>query len=118
MESPQEKKNNKLFYSIGEVAEMFNVKVSLIRYWENEFDILKPQRNKKGNRLFTQRDIDNLRMIFILVRERGLTIAGVKKKLQDNRQDTINNIEVVKRLEDVRAQLVNIVNLLKSKPNE
>ena len=110
--------NKKLFYTIGEVAQMFNVKVSLIRYWENEFDILKPQRNKKGNRLFTQADLDNLRMIFILVRERGLTIAGVKKKLHDNRQDTINNIEVVQRLEAVRGQLVDIVNILKSKPNE
>ena len=92
----KEKKVEKLYYSIGEVAEMFNVNASLIRFWEKEFDIIKPKKNKKGNRFFTMQDIDNIQLIYHLVKERGLTLNGAKKKLRDNREDTNNNYEVVK----------------------
>ena len=76
----------KLFYSIGEVAEMFDVNASLIRFWEKEFDIIKPKKNKKGNRLFTPEDIDNFKVIYNLVKEQGLTLDGAKKYLKDNKK--------------------------------
>ena len=91
----KEKKIEKLFYPIGEVAEMFNLSVSSIRYWEKEFDILKPKKNKKGNRMFTKKDVDNLRIIYHLTKERGFTLEGAKKKLRENKADTIENIEII-----------------------
>ena len=98
----------KVYYSIGEVAKMFDVNTSLIRFWEKEFDIIKPQKNKKGNRLFTQRDVDNFHIIFHLVKERGFTLQGAKDKLKENKEDTINNIEVVKSLENIKSFLLDI----------
>ena len=77
-------KSKKLYYSIGEVAKMFDVKTSLIRFWEKEFDIIKPKKNKKGNRLFTQEDVDNFHIIYHLVKERGFTLQGAKLKLKEN----------------------------------
>ncbi|MBR5643579.1 MAG: MerR family transcriptional regulator [Salinivirgaceae bacterium] len=108
----KEKKIEKLFYTIGEVAEMFDVNTSLIRYWEREFDIIKPQRNKKGNRLFTKNDVDNFYIIYHLVKERGLTLEGAKRKLHDNREDTINNFEVVKSLESIKEMLIEVKEML------
>ena len=104
----KEKKVEKLYYSIGEVASMFNVNASLIRYWEKEFDVLQPKKNKKGNRLFTSKDIDNIYIIYHLVKERGMTLKGVKKKLKENREDTINNVEVVKYLQNIKNLLIEI----------
>ncbi|MBA7532292.1 hypothetical protein ES705_24518 [subsurface metagenome] len=104
----KEKKVEKLYYSIGEVASMFNVNASLIRYWEKEFDILQPTKNKKGNRLFTSKDIDNIFIIYHLVKERGMTLKGVKKKLKENKEDTINNVEVVKYLQNIKNLLIAI----------
>ncbi len=104
----KEKKVEKLYYSIGEVADMFKVNASLIRFWEKEFDIIKPKKNKKGNRFFTKQDIDNIQLIYHLVKERGLTLSGAKKKLKDNREDTNNNFEVVKTLTQIRAMLLEI----------
>ena len=104
----KEKKVEKLYYSIGEVAGMFKVNTSLIRFWEKEFDIIKPKKNKKGNRFFTKQDIDNIQLIYHLVKERGLTLSGAKKKLKDNREDTNNNYEVIKTLTQIRAMLLEI----------
>ena len=73
---------DKLFYSMGEVAEMFDVNTSLIRHWESQFSILRPKRNKKGNRLFSPEDVENLKMIYHLVKERGMTLEGAKKALR------------------------------------
>lgn len=101
-------KPEKLFYSIGEVATMFGVNTSLIRYWENEFDALKPQKNKKGNRLFTQKDIDTLYLIWHLVKERGMTLNGAKKKLKENRSETEHNFELVKKLTEIKGLLIEI----------
>jgi DNA-binding transcriptional MerR regulator len=98
----------KIFYSIGEVAEMIGENPSLIRYWENQFDALKPHKNKKGTRLFTKEDIETIKLIHHLVKERGLTIKGAQQKLKDNREETINNFEIVQRLQVVRQQLVEI----------
>ena len=102
----KEKPIEKLYYSIGEVADIFEVNVSLLRFWEKEFDILKPKKNKKGNRMFTTKDLDNLKIIYHLVKERGYTLEGAKKKLKENKEDTINNIEIVNRLKDIRQFLV------------
>jgi DNA-binding transcriptional MerR regulator len=98
----------KIYFPIGEVAEMFGVNTSLIRYWEKEFDIIKPFRNKKGNRLFTQKDIDNFHVIFHLVKERGFTLQGAREKLRMNKQDTIDTVEIVKSLQQIKNFLVEI----------
>ena len=108
----KEQKIEKLFYTIGEVAAMFEVNTSLIRYWEKEFDIIKPQRNKKGNRLFTKKDVENFYIIYHLVKERGLTLEGAKRKMHDNREDTINNFEVVKSLESIKEMLLEVKDML------
>lgn len=100
--------SDKLYYSIGEVAEMFNVNVSLIRYWENEFNILKPKKNKKGNRLFTPKDIDYLHLIYHLVKERRLTLEGAKMKLKENKEDTLQNYEILKKLKNIKEMLLEI----------
>lgn len=101
-------KIEKVFYSIGEVAEMFNVNTSNIRFWENEFDILKPHKNAKGNRMFTNEDLKNLKIIYYLLKERGLTIKGAQKKLKENKEDTLQNFEVVNRLHEIRQMLIEI----------
>ncbi len=108
----REKEIEKLFWSIGEVAAMFNVKTSLIRYWEKEFDIIRPKKNKKGNRLFTKEDIDNFHLIFHLVKERGLTLKGAKKKIKENRNDAEKNFEIIKSLQDIRQQLLEARDIL------
>lgn len=104
----KEKEITKLYYPIGEVADMFSVSTSLIRYWENEFDILQPKKNGKGNRLFTQKDIENLHIIYHLVKERGYTLDGAKKKLKENKEDTINNFRLIQTLTKLRGFLVEI----------
>lgn len=103
-------KIEKVFYSIGEVAEIIGENQSLIRYWENQFDTLKPHKNKRGTRLFTKEDIETVKIIHHLVKERGLTLKGAQQKLKDNREETINNFGIVQRLQDVRQQLVEIRN--------
>lgn len=108
----KEKKVEKLFYSIGEVAKMFQVKPSLIRYWEKEFDVIKPRKNKKGNRLFTPADIDNFHLIFHLVKERGMTLRGAKMKLKENKEDTKQNFAVIKSLKEIKNQLLEVRNRL------
>jgi DNA-binding transcriptional MerR regulator len=98
----------KLYYTIGEVSKMFDVNTSLIRFWEKEFDIIKPKKNKKGNRLFTQNDVDNFYIIYHLVKERGYTLDGAKKKLAENKEDTVKNIEVVKSLKSIKDFLLDL----------
>tara|TARA_B100001758_G_C18178206_1_gene488014 strand:- start:288 stop:611 length:324 start_codon:yes stop_codon:yes gene_type:complete len=101
-------KENKLYYSIGETAKMFNLSVSNIRFWEKEFDILQPKKNKKGNRLFQNKDIENLKIIYHLLKERGFTIEGAKNKLRENKKDTIDNINIINRLKEIRHFLVSL----------
>ena len=98
----------KMFFPIGEVAKMFEVNTSLIRYWENEFDIIKPKKNAKGNRLFTKTDIENLKIIYHLVKERGFTLEGAKKKLKENKQDVINEQEIITHLQQVKSFLLDL----------
>lgn len=98
----------KLYYSIGEVAEMFDVNTSLIRFWEKEFSIIQPKKNRKGNRMFTPKDIENLQVIYHLLKERGYTIEGAKKKIKENKEDTLRESELVTKLQFVRAELEKI----------
>lgn len=102
----------KRYYKIGEVAKAFSVNTSLIRFWEKEFDLIKPKKNAKGNRLFTQDDVANFKLIFNLVKERGFTLDGAKQKLKKNPESTINNHEIISRLESVKAELNKIKNQL------
>jgi len=95
----------KRYYGIGEVAKAFNVNTSLIRFWEKEFDVLRPKKNAKGNRKFTPQDIKNLKFIYHLVKERGFTLEGAKTHLKENRQKTLNNFEIIEKLERVKAEL-------------
>ncbi len=98
----------KVYYSIGEVARMFNVNTSLIRFWEKEFDIIKPKKNKKGNRLFTQQDVDNFHIIYHLVKERGFTLQGAKDKIKDNAAEVTDNTEIIKSLDKLKAFLLEL----------
>ena len=102
----------KRYYKIGEVARAFGVNTSLIRFWENEFDVLKPKKNNKGNRLFTQQDLKNLQMIYFLVKEKGFTLEGAKKKLKENPDGVYSKHDLIMRLEDIKNQLTQIKNQL------
>ena len=102
------KETLKVYYSIGEVAKLFNVNASLIRFWGKEFDIIKPKKNKKGNRQFTQQDVDNFYIIYHLVKERGFTLQGAKDKLKDNTSETIDNTEIIKSLDKLKDFLLEI----------
>ena len=103
----------KLYYSIGEVAEMFGVSNSLIRYWETEFKVLKPHKNKKGDRRFMVKDIRTLERIYTLVKERGFTLEGAKKELKAKPKSTTNT-EIVERLRKVKSKLNDIMENLDS----
>lgn len=98
----------KRYYGIGEVAKAFGVNTSLIRFWEKEFDILKPKKNAKGNRKFTPEDIKNLKFIFHLVKERGFTLEGAKTHLKEEKKEALNNFEIVSKLENIKIQLLKI----------
>jgi DNA-binding transcriptional MerR regulator len=103
-----ERKIEKIYYTIGEVAEIFDVNQSLIRFWEKEFDILRPQKNKKGNRLFTKYDIENLKLIYHLVKERGYTLQGAKDKLRQNRENIVNTVQMIASLNQVKEFLLEL----------
>lgn len=96
---------SKLFYTIGEVADMFDVNTSLIRFWDNEFSVLKPKKNAKGNRLFTPTDIEYLQIIYHLVKEQGLTLKGAKKKIQLEKEGTQQTVAVIQKLTAIKGKL-------------
>ncbi len=95
----------KLYYSIGEVAKMFDVSKSLIRFWESEFDLLRPHKNSKGDRRFTQQNLNQFRLIYHLVKERGFTLEGAKKELKENKDRLIRKQEIVDNLYRLRGFL-------------
>lgn len=102
----------KRYYGIGEVAEAFKVNTSLIRFWEQEFDVIKPKKNAKGNRKFTPEDIKNLELIYHLVKERGFTLEGAKTHLKEEKHKTLSNFDIIRKLESVKAELINLKNQL------
>lgn len=101
---------DKRYYSIGEVAKAFDVNASLIRFWDNEFDILKPKKNAKGNRMFTPEDVKNLKLIYHLVKERGFTLEGARTHLKEGQKKTMDKFEIISKLEAIKVQLTNIKN--------
>lgn len=108
----KEKEIEKLYYSIGEVAEIFHVAPSLIRFWESEFDILQPKKNRKGNRQFTKEDIDNVRLIYHLVKEKGFTLQGAKEMIRNGSSSVRNKMQVIESLQGIRKFLEEIRNRL------
>jgi DNA-binding transcriptional MerR regulator len=102
----------KKYYSIGEVAEMFKINPSSLRYWETEFSIIKPKKNRKGNRLYTQQDIEHIRTIYHLVKEKGYTIAGAKEIIKNNLQKAKDLASTIKSLEKIKNFLIELKNNL------
>lgn len=109
----------KLYYSIGEVATMFGVNTSLIRFWDKEFDIITPKKNKKGNRLFTQKDIKNFNKIYDLVKNQGFTLEGARKALKrrapaqkeiETIEETTTSQDVIEKLETIKSRLIQLKN--------
>jgi DNA-binding transcriptional MerR regulator len=103
---------DKRYYSIGELAKAFGVNASLIRFWDSEFDILKPKKNAKGNRMFTPEDVKNLKLIYHLVKERGFTLEGAKTHLKEGQKKTLDKYDIINKLEAIKAQLLSIKNEL------
>ena len=104
----KEREIKKLFYTIGEVSKILNVNVSLVRFWDNEFDIIKPKKNKKGNRLFSENDLKNLKIIHHLLKNNGFTIKGAKKALKSKKNDFQKNIFLKERLLELKKFLVSL----------
>ena len=105
--------NHKIYYSISEVGHILDLNTSLIRLWEKEFDIIKPKKNSRGNRIFTKNDIHNLALIFHLLKEKKYTIQGAKKKIRENKEGVKRNFEIIKNLKNIRNQLSQIRDELK-----
>jgi DNA-binding transcriptional MerR regulator len=103
---------DKRYYSIGEVAKAFDVNASLIRFWDSEFDILKPKKNAKGNRMFTPEDVKNLQLIYHLVKERGFTLEGARTHLKEGQKKTLDKFDIISKLEAIKVELTNIKNKL------
>ncbi|MEM7104419.1 MAG: MerR family transcriptional regulator [Bacteroidota bacterium] len=95
----------KLYYSISEVSSMFDVSNSLLRFWESEFDFLKPKKNRKGDRKYTQKDIDNIKLIYHLVKEKGFTLEGAKREIKENKDNLKQKTQTIERLKEIRAFL-------------
>lgn len=102
----------KRYYSIGEIAKAFEVNTSLIRFWEKEFDILKPKKNAKGNRMFTPEDLKNLKLIYHLVKEKGFTLDGAKENLRNGHKKPMDTLEIISKLESIKNELQKLKNEL------
>ena len=102
----------KRYYRIGEIAKAFDVNASLIRFWDKEFEALKPKKNAKGNRRFTPEDVQNLKLIYNLVKERGYTLEGAKTYLKEQNQKSLNDFDIITKLERVKNELIKIKNQL------
>ena len=101
---------DKRYYSIGEVAKAFGVNASLIRFWDSEFEILKPKKNAKGNRMFTPEDVKNLQLIYHLVKERGFTLEGARTHLKEGQKKTLDKFDIITKLEGIKSELTAIKN--------
>ncbi|KAA6338356.1 HTH-type transcriptional repressor BluR [termite gut metagenome] len=101
-------KDSKLYYSISEVAKMFGVNRSLLRFWEKEFPQITPQKSDKGTRRYCKEDVKTIGMIYYLVREKGMTLPGARQKLKDNKEDTLCKYEIITRLKGIKEELLAI----------
>lgn len=115
MAMTEEDQSDKYYFSIGEVARMFNLSISNIRFWEQEFEILRPKKNKKGDRFFTRQDIDNLKIIYHLLKEKGYTIEGARKKLLQSPDQVNDRVAMIDSLKRVRSFLIQLRQQLDSK---
>jgi DNA-binding transcriptional MerR regulator len=104
----KERDISKLYYTMGEITQMFDVNASQIRFYEKEFDILQPKKNKKGNRLFTPEDVENLKIIFSLVKDKGFTLQGAKDYLRQNKTEVKENQKVIDSLERLKQFLLEV----------
>jgi DNA-binding transcriptional MerR regulator len=104
----KEREITKMYYTMGEVAAMFDVNQSLLRFYEKEFDILQPKKNKKGNRYFTPEDIENLKIIFNLINDKGYTLQGAKEYLKQNHNETKDNQSIIASLESIKSFLLEV----------
>ena len=101
-------KDLKLYYSISEVARMFGVNESLLRYWEKEFPFISPKKAGGNIRQYRKEDIENIRLVYHLVKEKGMTLQGAKQRLKVNKQKTAQTAEVISRLKEIREELVKL----------
>ena len=108
MQLPNPEDLTKRYYSIGEVAGMFEVNASLIRFWEKEFSQLHPKKNQRGKRMYTPKDIEMFKVIYHLLKEQGYTLEGAKKRLRENKEETINIAVLTGRLEHIKLELIKI----------
>ncbi|GHT07955.1 transcriptional regulator [Bacteroidia bacterium] len=99
-------KQEKILYSVTEVAEMFDIEPSTLRYWEKEFKFVRPARTEKGTRQYRKKDIEDIRLVYHLVKEKGFTLAGAKEQLEKNRDRVINTEDIIYRLKNVCAELL------------
>ena len=104
----KEREISKMYYTMGEVAILFDVNQSLIRFYEKEFEVLSPKKNKKGNRYFTPEDIENLKIIFHLIRDKGYTLNGAKEYLKNNMTDSKDNYKIISSLENLKRFLLEV----------
>ena len=107
-ELQNQEENKKLFYKMSEVSKLLDVAPSLLRFWEKEFDIISPRKTEKGTRFYKKEDIDAVRLVYHLVKERGLTLAGAKQKLKDNKETVIQQEEIVTRLKQIKEELLDL----------
>lgn len=115
----KEKPVEKLYYTIGEVSEILNENASLVRFWAGKFpDFIKPARNKKGNRLFTARDLANFKVIYYLVKERGMTLEGAAKRMKDNISGEDKRVEVISMLTSIKEKLLTVSAMLDANGTE
>lgn len=105
-------KDMKLYYSISEVAEMFDVNPSLLRFWEKEFPQIAPKTASRGVRQYRKEDVETVRLIYHLVKEKGMTLPGARQKLKDNKEATVRNFEIISRLREIREELVGMKDAL------
>jgi DNA-binding transcriptional MerR regulator len=104
----KKEKKTKLYFSIGEVAKMFDLKESTLRFWEKEFDAIHPKTNLKGTRFYTKEDVDAIRLIYYLVKEQGLTLAGARQKLKINKDAAVRQEEIVNKLKRIKEELLSL----------
>ena len=115
----KEKPVEKLYYTIGEVSEILDENASLVRFWAGKFpEFIKPARNKKGNRLFTARDLANFKVIYYLVKERGMTLEGAAKRMKDNITGEDKRVEIISRLTSIKEKLLSVSSMLDNNVTE
>ena len=108
----KKEQEQKLYYSIKEVAQLVGLNTPTLRYWEKEFKEIAPEKNRKGIRFYREEDVRQIRLVYYLLKVRGMTLAGARQKLKDNKDDTINQVEIYYRLEHIRVELLSLIDAL------